>query len=400
MNSDVMPNLEKPQIDIDDCRILIVDDNNRNCQLIGAILSAAGMTNQAFAGNGVEGLEKVASFKPDIIILDIMMPQMDGLEFMHHMRANTELGTVPILVQTALSSSDERNNIYAAGATDMLTKPLSPSEMIIRVRTHLELRRLTQNYQDQIRMEAELNAARRMQEALLPPSALLEDIHERSALGISAHFETSSELGGDLWGVHILDDQKTGVFMIDFSGHGVSASLNTFRLHTIMSHQRPLDDDPARYLSSLNTQLRKLLPIGQFATMFYGIIDTANDSFVYSAAGAPFPLIGHAGSLDMAYHDASGVPLGMKDGVVYENRHLSFPPGSFLFLYSDALIETPNVNGIDMDDDGVKALLHKGLTNTHTEPVLNCLRDRFYEWIAASPTDDLTLVLAMRDEIA
>ena len=396
MSERVPPNSTGAAISVDDCRVLVVDDNESNWLLIGGILDAAGIGKLEFACDGIDGLAKVASFKPDIIILDIMMPNMDGLEFMGHMRNSTELGTVPILVQTALNSNEERNEIYAAGATDMLTKPLNPGELITRVRTHLENRRLTKIHQNQLRLDAELDAAKRMQEALLPPPSLFQELRQRTGLGIDSHFETSSELGGDMWGLHALGENQTGIFTIDFSGHGLGASLNTFRLHTIMSNLRPPADDPAQYLCVLNEQLKQLLPLGQFATMFYGIIDTKEDTLAYSAAGAPFPLVGRLGTSELQYHEAAGVPLGMKQNVTYENRRLDFPEDSYLFLYSDALIETPDRDGHDLDENGVKDLLTKSLTSGDAHSTLHRLRDNFDHWTAASPVDDLTLVLAIR----
>ncbi len=144
-------------------------------------------------------MEKLASFDPDIVILDVMMPKMDGLEFLRHLRADPEHSTVPVLVQTALSSPSDRDNVYKAGATDMLNKPISAGELLVRMRTHLENRLLFKSLQDRMRLEAEVNAARQMQEALLPQQALLDDIRKNHDLCIRTHFETSSELGGDLW---------------------------------------------------------------------------------------------------------------------------------------------------------------------------------------------------------
>lgn len=385
-------------ISINDCRVLIIDDNEHSRRLIGSILTAADIPVHEFAGDGLEGLAKVNSFEPDIIVLDIMMPRMDGLEFLGHIRRNPNWGTIPVLVQTAMGSPEDRNRIYRAGATDMLTKPISAGELITRVRTHLENRMLARSYQNRLRLEAEINAARQMQEALLPPSAFLEEIRLRTSIRIDSCFETSSELGGDYWGVHNLADDQLGIFTVDFSGHGVSAALNTFRLHAVMSNLRPHADDPAAYLAVLNNQLKPLLPRGQFATMFYGIIDVRENSLVYSAAGAPFPLIGREGSADIESHDAGGLPLAMKKDAAYENRHVDFPPGSFLFLYSDALIETAVTDGVVLDEDAIKTLLRESLEPPET-PALKHLTGRFHEMMTGSLNDDLTMVLARRETV-
>ncbi len=381
---------------ISEARVLIVDDNERNRMLIGAFLKAANINNQEFACDGVEGLDKVDEFNPDLIILDIMMPNMDGIEFMHHLRNSTDQATTPILVQTALNSADECNRIYASGASDMLTKPINAAEMITRVRTHLQLRHLANVYQNQLRIETELNAARRMQEALLPPSTLLEEVRVNSSLHLTSHFETCSELGGDLWGVHVLGEGKTGVFTIDFSGHGVGASLNTFRMHALMGYLRPNADDPAQYLAMLNNELKSLLQIGQFATMFYGVIDTQNDTLTYSAAAAPPPVVGSLNGAGMTYQDTRGIPLGMKKDATYETHTVDFPEGSFLFLYSDALIETPDDTGTDLNEDGVLEMLRSSLSQTDKTPAVEALTASFYDHAAVPLQDDLTFVLAAR----
>ena len=313
------------------------------------------------------------------------------------MRADPNHGTTPVLVQTALGTPEDRNRVYKAGATDMLTKPISGGELIIRVRTHLENRLLVQNHQDRLRLESEINAARQMQEALLPPSALLEEIQEQYAIDIDAHFETSSELGGDFWGVHRLQDHQLGIYIVDFSGHGVGAALNTFRLHTLMSDLRPSADDPAAYLATLNNQLVQLLAVGQFATMFYGIIDTKLHSLTYSAAAAPPPLVGQEDAPDLEFHDTRGLPLGMKKDTAYENHTTGFPPGCLLFLYSDALIETTVTGGEDLDEAGVKALLRESLEAEGTNRPLEYMIGKFHQMMAEPLRDDLTAVLVRRE---
>ena len=379
-----------------EARVLIVDDNERNRMLIGALLTAAGVNNQETAVDGIDALDKVDSFSPDLIILDIMMPRMDGMEFMQVLRSGTEQGTVPILVQTALNSPEERNKIYASGATDMLSKPINSAELITRVRTHLELRHLAHVYQDQMRLEAELGAARRMQEALLPPMSLLDEIRTDRGVAIDAHFETSSELGGDIWGTHTLEGHTTGVFSVDFSGHGVGASLNTFRLHALMSHLRPTDKDTSGYLAVLNNDLKELLPLGQYATMFYGVIDTENNTLTYSAAAAPSVIMGKLDGEGVAYHTTRGVPLGMKQGSEYETYTLPFTEGDFLFLYSDALIETSDEFGDVIDEKMLLNMLVEALKDRDRIPVIDALRAEFEDRRAGPLGDDLTLVLVSR----
>lgn len=379
-----------------ECRVLVVEDNPPTCQLIKAFLSVLGIEHVFFAGDGVEGLERVPAVAPDLIILDVMMPRMDGIEFLKRLRADPDWATTPVLVQTALDSKQDRTRIYTAGANDMLTKPLNHNEFVVRVRTHLENRLLVRSHLHRIRLSAEVGTARRMQMALLPPEKLLEEIELHQGVRIQSHFETCSELGGDFWGVHRhrAEDPTFGLFSVDFSGHGLGAALNTFRLHTLMNNFRPTGDDPAEYLSMLNQQLVGLLPRGQFATMVYILADVAAGTLTYSGAGAPPPLVGDPKTGTVERLDASGIPLGMVREAQYENRQADFPAGGVLFLYSDALFETGRRDGAEFGVDDVPELFRQSLF-AETDPLNHMVTD-FRAKVIKSLDDDLTLVTAIR----
>lgn len=206
------------------------------------------------------------------------------------------------------------------------------------------------------RLEQELNVGRDMQAALMPSQAQLRSMEEAFDCRFDAHFETSSELGGDFWGLRRIDEHRLGIFLVDFSGHGVGAALNTFRLHSLMA-ELPAPTSPAAHLDTLNRLLVDLIPRGQFATMFYGIMDTKADSITYSAAAAPSPLIGMADGEDIFVAEACGKPLGISADAKYTDRHLAFPNGAFLFLYSDALIEGRDEHGDMLGTEGLSSLL-------------------------------------------
>ena len=184
-----------------------------------------------------------------------------------------------------------------------------------------------------------------MQAALLPSDELLDEIHRRSGLYIDAHFEASSELGGDFWGVRRSAGKRTEIFIADFSGHGVGAA----------------------------------------------------DNLIYAAAGQPPPLLGRPGSPGISFPETHGMPLGMKKGVRYENHQEDFPPGSFLFLYSDALIETPLGDGECLDTDAIEALLRESLATADEAGPMAGLARHFHQMRGAPLGDDLTAVLARRD---
>jgi len=380
---------------IKNCRILVVEDSLPIRRVIGAFLKSAGYENVEFGVDGLEGLSKVATFDPDLVILDIRMPNLDGFGFLRQLRANHKYADLPVLVQTAYTEPEERNKAFIEGGTDLTTKPINGVELLARVKIHLENRMLLRSLQDyRFRLENELAAARKMQEALLPQPERVNEIKDKLGLEVESYFEPSSELGGDFWGIFCLDDHRVAVAITDFSGHGVNSAVNTFRLHTLMDGANMPSSDPAAYLTVLNEKLTKLIPRGQFATMFYGIIDIQTDQLTYSAAASPSPIVGCENHFE--FYEASGIPLGISEEAVYENRIVDFPDGSFLFLYSDALTETEGENDVMLDEHGLGKLMDSALNTASIQhPFANVLQ-QFGKRVSRPLPDDLTAVWLAR----
>jgi len=350
---------------IKNARILIADDDPLCRQLVGGILRAQNFKNLKFAAGGLEAMEQVRSFRPDLLLLDMQMPDMNGLDVCKQVRADPEFADVPVLIQTATVDRKKMGELFSSGASDFPSKPVTPSELIARVIIHLErwnsLREL-RDYRE--RISRELEAARRMQFELLPAPAMLHQFAEAVGLRIASYDRSSSELGGDLWGMLPIDGSSFGIFLADFTGHGVNAALNTFRLHALIHEYRLLHSDPAGLLSMLNERLVRLLPPGQFATFLHVVVDHNEGTLRFASAGAP-PMILVPGIAERAaLCDASGLPLGIERGTQYRLHQCDFPPDSRLLLFSDGLSEFPD-GGNRIGDDGlVKALddCHPGLT--------------------------------------
>ena len=150
-----------------------------------------------------------------------------------------------------------------------------------------------------------------MQERLLPPQSRLAQARADLGLSLSAHFEPSSELGGDFWDLRRDDRDRLIVWLVDFSGHGVGAALNTFRLHAILRQMDLSNFDPAEHLREVNERVCPLLRNGQFATMLVGVVDQATDTFHYASAGAPAPMMWQPGDEAPEFGDSSGLPVGI-----------------------------------------------------------------------------------------
>ena len=381
-------------ISLDDSRVLIVDDNEFNRKSLSMLLLRSGIRNLEFAVDGVDGLAKADSFRPDLILLDVAMPKMDGLEMCRRLRASPRHSDLPILFQTALDSDEEQVACFTAGGNDFISKPIKPGECVARVRHQLERRKLFNDltaYRE--RVQKELQHAHAMQMSLLPEPRKVAEIGAAHGLGISSHFETSSELGGDLWSVFELDEHRVGLLIVDFAGHGITAAINTFRLHTLFERIPARDLEPAEWLSELNASLKDVLPTGQFATAFYCVLDKRTNVLSFAGAGAPNPILCVDGELTLL--DSAGMLLGISRRAKYRTQEVLLPPGGFLVLYSDALIECRDAEGVAFGQDAVMETVRTIVARRPADPV-QALLQPFLARISRPLRDDLTLIWISR----
>jgi len=381
-------------------RILIIDDDEIVCRLICSYLTETGYQNVDLAHDGKAGLDKIHLSTPDLVILDLNMPVMDGEEVLREVRADSGFDDMPIIVETAKDTQESRNEVLRIGATNVISKPLDLDVLLGQVHAHLERKILVASLKAyRVRVREELEAARSMQMELLPLAQDIEKICHRSDVRLEAHFQPSSELAGDWWGTEYLGSQRFSLFNVDFTGHGVGAAINTFRLQSVMSRVEPLEMDPASYLEEINRRLVGLIPRGQFATMLYAICDPKNDKLVYAACGAPSPIFGQMGSSELHIGDSKGLPLGIYGSTTYTNHEVSFEPGSFMFLYSDALIETPGKNSPPLEEEGLVDLIGRTISRDSERSEMKSILDEFFRRSVSPIPDDLTAIWLQRNKL-
>ncbi|CAH2603090.1 Response regulator [Rhodovastum atsumiense] len=377
------------------CPILVVEDGPTNRTIITAHLRRAGFEDLIVAEDGQQALAALEERTPDLVLLDILMPVLDGFATCRALRRDRRWSDLPVLAMTGLEQADERARIFAAGATDLILKPINSAELIARITSHLQNRMLIRSLRElNERTTAELAAARQMQETLLPGTALLAQIEGQYGVSLASRFAPSTELAGDLWGAWPIDAERFGLFALDVVGHGTIAAINAFRIHTLLWQGMTDHADPGRFLESLNRKLRPLLAAGQFATMFYAVLDVARDRIDYAAAGYTSPVIGNGAATRLL--DGSGLPLGITQDARYETRTASWMAGEALLLYSDALseAEAPGQGGSLLGEEGAQCLCTEALRTGSAPLALERLAGAIRA--DAGLDDDLTLVCVMR----
>jgi phosphoserine phosphatase RsbU/P len=241
-------------------------------------------------------------------------------------------------------------------------------------------------------MEYELITARIMQLELLPTDEHLQRLQRKFGTNITSWFEPSGQISGDIWDAWQVSPTKLAVCLVDFSTHGITAAMNTIRFFMLVRHRNKLMRDPAKYVQFLNKELCRVLLPQQFATIIYGIVDITAHTFTYAAAGSTQPLTVQLGTTNVIAGERSGLPLGISDKTSYENRSLSFSPGSALFLYSDAMTETQQADGTFIEDDGVMDILKAASESTGESLDVSKILEGFFNLAVRPLKDDLTAV--------
>ncbi|PPQ33399.1 EAL domain-containing protein [Rhodopila globiformis] len=375
------------------CSILVVDDSATHRRIVASHLRQAGFRHLFMATDGRQALAMIDQHAPDLLLLDLAMPVLDGFDVCEALRRRPQYGDLPILVMTGLGSVENRLRALAVGASDVIQKPVYQAQLIAHAIIHLERRLLIRGLREfQERTATELAIARQMQEALLPDAHVICQIRNRYAIDMAALFKPSAELGGDLWGAWPVDASRVGIFIGDVSGHGTIAAIDTFRIHTIMTRNDFDRAEPGRFLSAVNDRLSGLLSPGQYVTMLYGVLDTRRDQFSYAAAGCPEPMLALP-SIPLRGLDGSGLPLGITGGVQYPTRHAPFTPGSFLLLHSDAFPEARlRADGTLLGDERARTLAAQALAGRNPESAIASLSRTIADLGGEALDDDLTLI--------
>jgi len=373
------------------CRVLIVDDSKTNRSILKKFCKSAGFLCIQEACDGQEALDKILENKPDIVFLDMYMPHLNGIEVCVSLQRLNQINNMVIMMQSSVDDPEFKAQAFNSGVTDFVNKPLHEREVMSRALAHLERlflhRQMEVNYD---RIQAELKEASLIQNVLLPQNSFLESIRKKNKLDIACHYRSASELAGDYISVRELNDHQIALLSVDVAGHGVSAALYAFCVHTLLDDKRMSCESPGRILEMLNQQFLLLMSRGKFLTLFLGVIDTHEKTLSYASAAAPPPLL--IAKEKPTFLPSAGFLLGVKEGVSYDTHQINFAPEDVLCLYSDALIETPNAKGHFMKEEEIsKILIQSQQDDAHEQ--IEQLSAHFYRHYSSTPQDDLSLLI-------
>lgn len=376
----------------------MVDDNEKNRELCELNLDMEGF-DVLLAQNGKEGVEMAEARQPDVVLLDIMMPVMDGYEALRAMKTNPRISDTPVLMLTAKAAVGDVVKALDMGANDYLRKPFDIGELIARVKTLVALKKAQDAVKEnQKRLAQELTWARKIQQNLLPGEKELEEF-SNVGLGVYGFTRSASEVNGDFFDVRFLGRHMVCSVVVDCKGHGVSAGMMTMAVHALLDSLVPALPSACEPLNDMDRKLRSVGPSSEFAGMIYLLYGIHDGNVLISRAGMPFPIIissedGQAREFPVA----GGPPLGLPSKPTdFEETEVKLNPGDKVVMFSDGLIEAVNHEG---DMFGIPGKRFINLINqfSHLSPD-EMGRRIISEWEAftrGEQDDDCTLVILER----
>ena len=374
-------------------KILVVDDEEINIKILQIQLEAKGYVVFT-ATSGVDALKLVESNPPDLILLDIQMPRMDGFEVCQRIRADESTRFIPVVMVTALKDTADRIQSIQAGADDFISKPFDGHEIVARVGSLLRIKQ----YQDELeehnsRFKAELEMARQVQEILMPQNGLAD----LAGFRIVSHSSPETEVGGDFYDFWEIEPGRLGIFISDVMGHGVSAALVAVFMKTVIGEIRDgLGTDPGLLLTTLNTRFHHTISarMFMFATAFCAVIDLPNETICCANAGHPYPFLihRHRGTCEFLGQEIAGKGLGLSQDSIYESANYDFGRCSRMLLYTDGAYEVKNRQS---EEFGTRRLEETVVQETGESgaALVNRLLGSIEKFRNGNPTDDdLTLL--------
>src|SRR5271169_5783916 len=316
--------------------ILIVDDTPINIGVISGALKDSFATKVATSGEKALAIA-AGKEKPDLILLDIMMPEMDGYEVCRRLKADPDTRDIPVIFLTSQTEAEDETKGFEVGAVDYIHKPFSAAVVKARVRTHLMLREAhAQIAQQLVEINTELEMARQIQLSILPSST-----PTIKGMDIVARYIPMTSVAGDFYDFIVVDETHVGILIADVSGHGLPAALIASMLQVALTAQARHASEPAKVLAGLNLALCGKFQ-HNFVTAAYVFVDLEKNVMSYAGAGHPPMLLWRKSAGGASQLLENGLVMGQFEEATYDSLEVPIEAGDRFVLYTDGILETSN----------------------------------------------------------
>lgn len=332
--------------------VLLIDDQMIIAEAIRRMLMDQTDIVFHYCSDPSQALKTAEQVKPTVILQDLVMPEFDGLLLVKYFRAHSTTRDVPIIVLSSKEEPQIKAEAFALGANDYVVKLPNPLELIARLRYHSNayIRLLERNEafkrleESQKILYGELAEAASYVKSLLP-------ILLQAEIKTDWRFIPSTQLGGDVFGYHWLDERYFAMYLLDVCGHGVGAALLSISVINVLRFQNlPKADfhDPSSVLKALNTAFQMERHNNMFFTIWYGVYDKVTKQVLYASGGHPPAVLITGESSEKAQVYAlttSGIAIGVIPEAEFQNATCQIESYNDLFIFSDGVYEITRMNG-------------------------------------------------------
>jgi phosphoserine phosphatase RsbU/P len=340
-------------------RILVVDDNEMNRDLLSRRLQRQGHAVEV-AVHGLQALDWLRAAEFDVVLLDIMMPEMNGYELLAHLRADAALRHLPVILISAMDDAESVVRGIEMGADDHLPKPFNVHILRARVEACLAKKRLHDREQVHARgLERELEIGRQIQRGFLP-----ERLIEVPGWEVAVRFEPARQVAGDFYDTFRLPDGRMALVVADVCDKGVGAALFMAIFRSLTRVFAAGTDDPTdphavlrRTVLGVNDYIATTHSrANMFATIFLGVLDPATGALHYVNAGHDAPLlIGRHGGC--ARLPPTGPAVGLFPGLEFGVEARTIAPGDLLLGFTDGVTDARGEDGTPFGEARLLAAL-------------------------------------------
>jgi sigma-B regulation protein RsbU (phosphoserine phosphatase) len=376
--------------------ILAVDDTPENLDVVAGILADEYIVKVAI--NGEIALKIAERQNPDLVLLDVMMPGMDGYEVCRRLKASPSTRDVPVIFLTAMDQTSDEAKGFSLGAADYIAKPVNPPILEARVRTHLALKEsmdeLNRAYgvikSQKDRMEEELNVGRDIQMSMLPLE--FPAFPDRDEFSVHALLKPAREVGGDFYDFFFINEDEICLVVGDVSGKGVPAALFMAVTKTMIKTRAMDDPSPASIVTRVNDEMSEDNPSSMFVTLFIAICNVRSGECRYTNAGHNPPyVVRQAGGLE-SLSQRHGPIIGAMEELAYGESSIDLKKDDQLLVFTDGVTEAMDTGGELYSDPRLEDLLTNS-KRPSTESLVTETLDSVEQFATgAEQADDITLL--------
>ena len=332
-------------------KVLAVDDNRENLDVLARRLARHGLDVET-AESGLVALATIRSQAFDLVLLDVMMPGVDGYTVLRELKSDPETRDIPVIMISALDELDSVTRCIEAGAEDYLPKPFDPTLLEARIGACLEKKalrdaehgHLRKIEETQNRLDKELAEAAAYVRSTLP-------VPTESPLPVKWKYRPSSELAGDSFGYHWIDDEHFAAYLLDVCGHGVGACLlSVSAINVLRSGSLPGVDlrNPGEVLTALNNAFPMEKQNNLYFTLWYGVYHAPSRTLSFASGGHPPALLLEpttSGAFQSRRLSSNGMIIGVMEDTPFSTQNCTILPGARLYVLCDGCYEIRNASG-------------------------------------------------------